>query len=115
VQLHLPTSLETLARLDARLVVVSFAPPEQLGRWIPFFRDTFLAPAYERRGLALPADIFSRTRFTADPALAAYHAYGLGRNSLPRVYGPRILWHYAMEALRGRRLQKMNQDTVAKT
>ena len=112
MQLHLPTSRETLARLDAWLVAVSFAPLEQLERWMPFFRDTFLAREYERRGLALPVDVFARTRFTADPALAAYHTYGLGRNSPLRVYGPRILWRYAMEALRGRRLQQMNQDTL---
>jgi len=49
-----------------------------------------------------PADPCARTRFLADPARTAYHAYGLGRNSVLRVYGPRILWHYVKWGMQGK-------------
>lgn len=111
MQLHLPETLDALAALDARLVVVSFAPLDRLTAWVPFFRDSFLVREYTQLGLALPEQPFARTRFAADPALAAYSAYGLGRNSYLRIYGPRILAHYALALLAGRRLPKLNQDT----
>jgi hypothetical protein len=102
VQLHQPTVLEALAALDAQLLVISFAELSRLGHWVPYFVRSFLAPDYEKRGLTLPADPFARTRFLADPTRVVYHAYGLGRNSVLRVYGPRILWHYGRAWMQGR-------------
>lgn len=102
MQLHQPDVLDQLAALDARLLVVSFADLGRLAHWVPSFRRRFLDPAYAERGVAPPAVAFARTRFLADPGRAAYHAYGLGRNSALRVYGPRILWQYAKWAMRGK-------------
>ncbi len=99
VQLHLPPVLETLAALDAHLLVLSFADLERLRDWVPYFHRSVLEPYYEEQGLTLPADPFARTRFAADSARGAYHAYGLGRNSVLRVYGPRILWGYGIRWL----------------
>ncbi len=102
MQLHQPDALNRLAALDARLLVVSFADLSRLTHWVPYFRRRFLDPAYAERGVAPPADALARTRFLADPDRAAYHAYGLGRNSILRVYGPHILWQYVTWALRGK-------------
>lgn len=112
MQLHLPTVLDELAALQAQVLVVSFAPLPRLRAWVPFFRDSFLLPRYAALGLTPPADPFARTRFLSDPALTAYHAYGLGRNSRLRVYGPRILLQYARWALRGRPLRHIQEDAL---
>lgn len=111
MQLHQPDVLNALAALDARLVVVSFAEVERLRRWVPYFRRQFLEPAFAARGYSAAVDPFERTRFLADPARTAYHAYGLGRNSVWRVYGPRILAQYARWGLQGRPI-RVNQDTL---
>jgi hypothetical protein len=111
VQLHQPDVLSQLAALDAQLVIVSFAAVERLQRWVPYFRRRFLEPAYVARGLAVAVDPFARTRFLADPIRAAYHAYGLGRNSVWRVYGPRILAQYARWGLQGKPI-RVYQDTL---
>jgi hypothetical protein len=83
-------------------VVISFADEERLRRWIPYFQQQFLAPAYRSQGLAVPDTVFERTHFLADPSRVVYHAYGLGRNSIWRVYGPRILWQYALWWIQGK-------------
>ena len=101
--------VNALAARDAQLLVFSFAEEERLRQWLPYFQREFLAPAYAERGLALPADPFARTRFVADPARAVYHAYGLGRNTVWRVYGPQILWQYARWGAQGKTL-KLNDD-----
>jgi hypothetical protein len=100
-----------LADLEASLLVLSFAELERLCHWVPYFQRQFLAPSYVQRGLVPPAAPFARTRFLTDPARAAYPAYGLGRNSVPRVYGPRILWQYLQWGLQGRRI-RINDDTL---
>jgi len=105
VQLHQPTFLRELAALDAQLLVLSFAEMERLRHWVPYFRRRFLEPAYAQHGLTppgFPADTFERTRFLADPSRAVYHAYGLGRNVVWRVYGPGILWQYLKWGLQGK-------------
>jgi len=105
VQLHQPTFLHELATLDARLLVLSFAEMERLRHWVPYFRRRFLDPDYARRGLTpatLPADPFEHTRFLADPSRAVYHAYGLGRNAVWRVYGPGVLWQYLKWGMQGK-------------
>lgn len=43
---------------------------------------------------------------------AAYRAYGLGRGSAWRVYGPRVLAQYARLLVRGRRLERPSEDTL---
>ncbi|CAA9580470.1 MAG: hypothetical protein AVDCRST_MAG88-3259 [uncultured Thermomicrobiales bacterium] len=111
MQLHQPAPLDEIAALDARVVVVSFAPLSRLVRWVPHFREHFLVPSYEGLGMS-PADPFARTRFVADPLLAAYHAYGLGRNSALRVYGPGILLQYARWALGGKSIKKPQEDPL---
>jgi hypothetical protein len=102
VQLHQPDVLDQLAALDARLLVVSFAERARLTHWVPYFRRRFLNPAYAERGVAPPADPFARTRFLADHDRTVYHTYGLGRNSVLRVYGPRILWQYVLWGVQGK-------------
>lgn len=99
VQLHRPPILETLAALDARLLVLSFADLDRRRDWVPYFHHSVLEPSYAEQGLTLPVDPFARTRFAADPPRGVYHAYGLGRNSVLRVYGPRILWGYGIRWL----------------
>ncbi len=103
--------MSALAARDAQLLVISFAPEERLRLWIPYFQREFLAPAYAERGLALPADSFERTRFLADPLRTVYHAYGLGRNAVWRVYGPQILWQYAKWWAQGKPI-KINDDAL---
>lgn len=105
MQLHQPNFQHELAALDARLLVLSFADLERLRHWVPYFRRRFLDPSYAQEGIApadRPADPFARTRFLADPTRAVYHAYGLGRNTVWRVYGPRILWQYLHWGVQGK-------------
>lgn len=109
--MHLPDTLDPLAALDAHVLVFSFANLERLRHWIPYFRRRFLAPAYEQRRLAVPDDVFQRTRFLADPQRAVYHVYGLGRNSVWRVYGPSIIWQYIKWGIQGRPI-RMQEDTL---
>ena len=115
MQLHLSPVLQELAALDAHLLVISFAPLPRLERYTRYLRDTLIPLGYRERGLSLPPDrdaLFARTRFASDPALAVYHAYGLGRNSIVRVYGPRIVWQYLLWGLRGRRIRLGSDDTL---
>jgi alkyl-hydroperoxide reductase/thiol specific antioxidant family protein len=106
-----PEFQAALAARDARLFVLSFAPEERLRQWIPFFQTTFLAPAYDERSLVVPETVFARTRFLVDPERAVYHAYGLGQNTVWRVYGPRILWQYARWWARGKPI-RLNDDAL---
>lgn len=115
MQLHLPPVIQELATLDAHLLAISFAPLPRLEQYMRYLRDTLIPRGYRERGLELPADRdshFARTQFASDPALAAYHAYGLGRNSALRVYGPRIIWQYVVWGLRGRRIRFGGEDTL---
>lgn len=111
MQLHQPDVLQRLAARDAQLLVVSFATLDRLSSWIPFVRDSLLAPSYRQRNLSLPENPFPRTRFVADPARVAYAAYGLGRNSVLRVYGPRILWQYLLWGIQGKPI-RIRDDTL---
>jgi hypothetical protein len=111
VQLHQPAVLEALSALDARLLVIAFANVETLSNWIPSFQRTMLDPSYGEKGFLPPAELFARTRFASDQTRAVYHAYGLGRNSALRVYGPRILWQYLKWGLAGRPIH-IQDDTL---
>ena len=111
MQLHQPDVQQWLAALDARLLVFSFAPLDRLTAWVPYLRDTLLAPSYRQRNLSLPVNAFARTHFVADPDRVAYAAYGLGRNSVLRVYGPRILWRYLWWGLHGKPI-RLRDDTL---
>lgn len=111
MQLHQPDVLDELAALNARLLVLSFAEVERLTHWVRYFQRRFLEPRYRARGIAPPADPFTRTRFVADSARVAYSAYGLGRNSVLRVYGLRILWQYARWGLQGKPI-RIEDDTL---
>jgi hypothetical protein len=111
VQLHQPTVLRELAVPDARLLVLSFAEVERLRHWVPYFQRRFLEPAYAQHGLTLPPDPFARTRFLADPSRAVYHAYGLGRNAVWRVYRPGILWQYVLWGMQGKPID-VRDDTL---
>src|SRR5262249_16442325 len=100
------------AELDARILVVSFAPLDDLRKWVPFFQKHFVETYYEEQHLERPADFFARTRFVADPTLAVYHAYGMGRNSVFRVFGWRIVRAYFQMISRGRPILKPRADTL---
>jgi hypothetical protein len=121
VQLYQPSVLHKLAALDARLLVISFAPLLRMEAWVPFFQANFIEPFYKERGLKMPTDPFERTHFLADPvpssqptdsALSVYHTYGLGRNSLLKVYGPDILRQYAQWAIEGKPIKKPTEDPL---
>lgn len=106
-----PPFLSALTERDAWLFVFSFATEERLRRWVPWFQHHFVEPAYAERGLPLPTDIFARTRFLSDPTRAVYRAYGLGRNTVWRVYGPKILWQYARWGAQGKPI-RLNDDAL---
>lgn len=112
MQLHQPSALDEIARLNAGLLVVSFAGLNELREWVPYFRQYFLEPYYKERDLGLPEGVFSRTRFVSDPQLSAYHAYGMGRNSVLRVYGLRIVWQYFRWGLQRKPLRMPGGDTL---
>ena len=80
--------------LDVRVAVISFAPPASL-------------EAYrERFGLG-DAVLLS------DEERAAYAAFGFDRASVARAYlDPRVWWRYARLLLRGRRLERPEEDTL---
>jgi len=77
---------------DAVVAVVTFTPHAQLA-------------GYQVR-LGVPFALLS------DPDRAAYQAYGLSRGSWWRVYGPRTLLRYAQLLRRGRRLERITEDTL---
>jgi hypothetical protein len=112
VQLHQPEVLEQLAGLDGRWLVLSFAKTDRLQSWIPHFRDNFLLPYYQEHGWPWPTGLFARTRFVADPSLAVYHAYGLGRNTLRQVYSRQILRQYARWRAQGKTINWPQEDVL---
>ena len=103
--------MRALHERDAYLLVFSFADQERVRDWIRFLNRQFLEPAYAPRGLTPPEDVFARTRFLADPSRTVYRAYGLGRNSVWRVYGPRILWQYVKWGMQGKPI-RLNGDAL---
>lgn len=42
----------------------------------------------------------------------AYRAYGLGRGSVWKVWGPKVWWAYLRLIRRGRRFQRPTEDTL---
>jgi hypothetical protein len=110
VQLHQPRSIETLAHARATIVVVSFATPERLTEWVPYFREHFLEASVG----ADAARLLSGTRFATDPERAVYRAYGLGRHAPRAVYSLKVLLQYARWALEGRAIRKASEDTLQK-
>jgi hypothetical protein len=109
VQLHRPEFASQLQSSGATVLALSFAPLDRLTAWAPYFHDV-LAPALG----AAPTDALARLRFLADPDLAVYHAYGMGRNSALRVYGPRILWQYARWAVARVPIRRSAEDPLQK-
>lgn len=114
VQLHHPDIQAGFAKQDAQLLVVSFAPLPQLIDWVPFFQKQFVEKYFTEHQLERPDDFFSRTRFVSDPELVAYHAYGLGRHSMLKAYGPKIVWQYLHFIAQGKPLRMPNGDTLQK-
>jgi hypothetical protein len=112
VQLHQPDILDAIAAMDARLIVVSFAPLAEFQEWVPYFRERFLERFYKDNNLEMRPDIFARTRFVADPDLEAYHSYGLGRLSPWAAYGLKITWHYMRFIAQGKPLRIPKQSTL---
>ena len=112
MQLHLPPVLEKLAALEAQVLVVSFATLPHLQKWQPYFENDFLKAYYEEHNLTRPDQPFARTRFVADPERKVYKAYGLGRNSVFKVYGPAILGQYARWAIQGKPIKKPTEDVL---
>lgn len=112
MQLHRPEILNEIEAIDARLLVVSFAPVEELREWVPYFKKTFLERFYKDNDLEMRPDIFARTSFLADPGLEAYRAYGLGRLSAWAAYGPNIVWSYLRFIAQGKPLRVPKQSTL---
>jgi len=77
---------------DATVAVVSFSAPEQVA-------------AYQGRLLA-PLDVL------IDEQRVAYTAFGLGRGSVLRVWGPKAWWAYAGLLRRGRKFERPTEDTL---
>ncbi len=111
MQLHRPAVLAEFERLDAHLLVVSFAEPDYLKKWIPHFQANFLEPFYREHDLD-PEGVFSRTGFAADPERTVYHAYGLGLNTVREVYGFKILRQYARWKAEGKQVELPLQDPL---
>jgi hypothetical protein len=82
--------------------VLSFAPPARMRAW----QQAVLLPELGAHAASFNATLLS------DPQLAAYRAFGMGRNHVLRVYGPAILAHYALLALRGKSLPKTHDDVL---
>ncbi len=99
MQLH--QSLYEQGLSSANVITLSFAPEEYLKRWLT---QALFAEA--------PPEWFEQTHFVSDSDLSIYHAYGLGRNSRWRVYGPKILLHYALLSARGKNLPKSALDPL---
>jgi hypothetical protein len=114
VQLHHPHIQSELAKQQAELLVISFAPLERLIDWQPFFQKYFLERYFREQNLEPPDNFFARTRFVSDPQLAAYHAYGLGRHSRLKAYGPKIVWQYLHFITQGKPLRLPHGDTLQK-
>jgi len=88
-------------RIVAPVLAMSFAPAERLARWVSLVLDA-----------EMPREWRAHTRFIPDPSLRIYHAYGLGRNSWLRVYGPRILLYYALRWLGGHGIPRVSEDPL---
>ncbi len=114
MQLHLPEIQHRFAAINAQILVVSFAPIEELSQWVPYFRKSFLERYFKVHNLELLSECFSRTRFLSDTELQAYHAYGLGRFSPWRAYGPKIIRQYMRFIFQGKPLRIPNGDTLQK-
>jgi hypothetical protein len=114
VQLLHPLVQSELAKQEAELLVVSFAPRQQLSDWLPFFEKHFLERYFREQQLQPPDNYFSRTRFVSDPRLQAYQAYGLGRHSPWKAYGPKIVRQYLRFIAQGKPLRMPNGDTLQK-
>jgi len=112
VQLHQPSVLKQFEQLDARIVIISFAPLERLRSWPDYWRETFYFPSLQPNQIAKAQDPLRRSIFLADPTLSAYRAYGLGRYSVVTVYGPQILWQYAKWAMQGKKIKRPTEDPL---
>ena len=114
VQLHHPHIQSEFAKQQAELLVISFAPLERLIDWQPFFQKVFLERYFKEQNLDRPDNFFPRTRFVSDPELRGYHAYGLGRHSMLKAYGPKIVWQYLHFIAQGKPLRLPHGDTLQK-
>jgi hypothetical protein len=86
--------LDHREELDVRVVVVSFAAPASLAAY------------RERLGL-------EDALLLSDTDRAAYAAFGFDRASVARAYlHPRVWWRYATLLVRGRRLERPEEDTL---
>jgi hypothetical protein len=77
---------------DAVVVVIAFSAPGYVA-------------AYQRERLA-PLTVL------IDEERVAYRAYGLGRGSVWKVWGPKVWWAYLQLIRRGRRFQRPIEDTL---
>ncbi len=77
---------------DAEAVVICFSAPDYVAD-------------YQRDQLQPMTVLVDQTR-------ASYRAYGFGRGSVRRVWGPRTLRAYARLLRAGRRLQRPTEDTL---
>ena len=112
MQLHRPDPQRQIAAMDARVLVVSFAPLTALTEWVPFFRQQYVGRYYKEQGLEVPEGIFQNTRFLADPERNVYHTYGLGRHSVWEAYGPKIIGIYLKFIANRRPLRMPGADTL---
>jgi peroxiredoxin len=77
---------------DAAVAVVAFSAPEYV-------------EVYQRDRLA-PITVL------VDEDRATYRAYGLGRGSAWKVWGPKMWWSYAQRLGRGQSIHRPTEDTL---
>ncbi|MBI3652758.1 MAG: hypothetical protein HY231_17180 [Acidobacteria bacterium] len=114
MQLHHPNVQNQLAKQEAHLLVVSFAPVQELQDWLPFFQKYYVEKFFREQKLEQPTAVLARTRFVADPELQSYHAYGLGRHSTRQAYGWKIVRRFLRLLWQGKPLRRPNGDTLQK-
>src|SRR5688500_18956499 len=112
MQLHRPDPQRQIAAIDAKVLVVSFAPLTALSAWVPFFREQYVGRYYKKQGLDVPEGIFRHTPYLADTELNVYHTYGLGRHSVWEAYGPKIIGIYLIFIANRRPLRMPGADTL---
>ncbi|MEI7555030.1 hypothetical protein [Candidatus Chlorohelix sp.] len=114
MQLHQPNFIEQLVTLKARLLVISFAPPEHFRKWREYWKQIHLAPEIAEKRTPEVNQLLQQTVFLNDPLLKVYRAYGLGKYSMLTVYGPSVLAKYTLYAAQGKKILKTREDVLQK-
>jgi hypothetical protein len=114
VQLHQPNFIQQLSNLKARLLVISFAPPEYFRKWLDYWKQIHLAPEVSRKKTPESNQLLQQTVFLSDPQREVYRAYKLGKYSMLTVYGPSVLAKYTLYVAQGKKILKTREDVLQK-